>query len=68
MDMTSMTLSLLFGAVGTAFMIYGKKMAALVPIGAGLGLMVVPYFISNFIVLTIVGVVLAAVPFVVRAD
>lgn len=66
MDMTSVTFSLLFGAVGMAFMMYGKKMAAFVPIGAGLGLMLVPYFISNLIALTIVGLVLMAVPFVVK--
>ena len=68
MDMTSLMLSLLFGAVGMGFLMYGKSMSALVPIGAGLALMVVPYFISNLIVLSIVGVGLTAVPFVVRAD
>jgi hypothetical protein len=68
MDMTGITISLLFGAVGMGFMMYGKKMAAFVPIGAGLGLMLVPYFISNLIVLVIVGLALMAVPFVVRAD
>jgi hypothetical protein len=59
---------LLFGAVGMAFLLYGKKMAAVVPMVAGLGLMVVPYFITNLILLTIVGVLLTAVPFVVRAE
>jgi hypothetical protein len=68
MDMTGITISLLFGAVGMGFMMYGKKMAAFVPIGAGLGLMLVPYFISNLIALVIVGLALMAVPFVVRAD
>ena len=68
MDMNSLLLSLLFGAVGMAFLLYGKKMAAVVPMVAGFGLMVVPYFITNLILLTIVGVLLTAVPFVVRAE
>lgn len=31
MDMTSLMLSLLFGTVGMGFLMYGKKMAAVVP-------------------------------------
>ena len=68
MDMTSLMLSLLFGAVGMGFMMYGKSMSALVPIGAGLALMVVPYFISNLILLSIVGAGLTAIPFVIRTE
>ena len=68
MDMTSLMFSMLFGAAGMGYMMYGKSMSALVPIGAGLGLMIVPYLISNLIVLSVVGVGLMAVPFVIRAD
>ena len=66
MDMTSLMMSLLFGTVGMGFLMYGKSMSSLVAIGAGLGLMVAPYFIGNMIVLGVVGVALMAVPFVVR--
>lgn len=68
MDMTSLMLSMVFGAAGMGYMMYGKSMSSLLPIGAGLGLMVVPYVIPNLVVLSIVGVALMAVPFVVRAD
>jgi hypothetical protein len=68
MDMTSLMFSMLFGAVGMGFMLYGKKMAAFVPIGAGLGLMIVPYLITNLIVLSVVGLALMAAPFVIRGD
>ena len=54
MDMTSLMLSLLFGSVGMGFLMYGKKAGLLVPIGAGLGLMICPYFISSAIVMVIV--------------
>ena len=68
MDMTSLMFSLLFGTVGMGFLMYGKKMAAVVPMGAGLALMIVPYLIPNMIVLCIVGLVLIGVPFVVRTE
>ena len=68
MDMNSLLLSLLFGAVGMGFLTYGKKMAAAVPMLAGVALIVVPYFISNLIILGLVGIALTAVPFVVRAE
>lgn len=57
---------LLFGSVGFGFFIYGKKQKAVVPLVTGIVLCVVPYFIANVYVLVGVGVVLMAIPFVVR--
>jgi hypothetical protein len=57
---------LLFGSIGFGFFIYGKKQKAIVPLITGIVLCVVPYFIANVYVLVAVGVVLVAVPFVVR--
>jgi hypothetical protein len=68
MDMTSLMFSLLFGTVGTGFLLYGKKMAAVVPMGAGLGLMILPYVIPNVIVLSVLGLALVGLPFVIRAE
>jgi hypothetical protein len=45
---------------------YGKSMGRLVPIGAGMALMIVPYFIANVIALLVVCLALAAVPFFLR--
>lgn len=66
MDTTNLTLSLLFGMVGTGMVIFGRKAGRLVPLGAGLGLLVIPYFIPNAIAMISVCVALCAVPFVVR--
>ena len=66
MDFSTLMLSLLFGAVGMGYLLYGKNVGQLMPIGAGLGLMLSPYFISNLIILLIVCCLLVAVPFVVR--
>ena len=57
---------LLFGSIGFGFFLYGKKQKAVVPLVTGIALCVVPYFIANVYVLVGVGVVLMAIPFVVR--
>jgi hypothetical protein len=57
---------ILFGGVGFGFFLYGKKQRAVVPLMSGLALMVYPYFISNTVMLVVVGVVLMAVPYFVR--
>ncbi|MEK7352613.1 MAG: hypothetical protein AAB177_17200 [Nitrospirota bacterium] len=57
---------LLFGSIGFGFFLYGKKQKAVVPLVTGIVLCVIPYFIANVYVLVGVGVVLMAIPFVVR--
>jgi len=57
---------LLFGSVGFAFFLYGKKQRAIVPLVSGLALMVYPYFIANTFLLVVIGVALIAVPYFVR--
>ena len=58
--------SILFGAIGLGYFMYGKKQVAIVPMVCGVALMVYPYFVSNTIVLVAIGVVLAAVPYFIR--
>ena len=57
---------LLFGSIGIGYFVYGKKQRRGVPLACGLGLMVFPYFVSNTILLVVIGVALAAVPYFVR--
>lgn len=57
---------MLFGAFGFAFFVYGKKQRSVVPLMSGLALMVYPYFITNTVLLVVIGVVLIAVPYFVR--
>jgi hypothetical protein len=66
MDATNLTISLLFGLLGMGFFTYGRSAGRMVPLGAGVALMVVPYFIANVIALLIVCVALAVTPFVVH--
>ena len=56
----------LFGSIGLGFFVYGKKQKAVLPLLSGLGLMVFPYFVSNVFILVITGLVLVALPMVIR--
>jgi hypothetical protein len=56
----------IFGAIGFAFFVYGKKQRAIVPLFTGMALCVFPYFISNVYLLVLVGGILTAVPYFVR--
>lgn len=58
--------SVLFGAIGAGYFMYGKKQRAPVPMLCGVALMVYPYFITSTNWLVLVGVALAAVPYFVR--
>ena len=66
MDTDLLMASMLFGMIGMGMCVYGKKAGRLVPLGVGVGLMVVPYFIPNVIAMLVVCSVLTAVPWVVR--
>ena len=58
--------AVLFGSIGLGFFVYGKKQQAIVPLVAGIALMVVPYLVSNLFLLVVVGCVLVAVPYFLR--
>ena len=58
--------SMLFGAIGGGYFIYGKKQGVLVPLVCGIALMVYPWFVSGTWPTLIVGAVLMAVPYFVR--
>jgi len=48
------------------YFIYGKKQKAVVPLVCGLALIVFPYFVSNVVLLVVVGVLLTAIPYFLR--
>ena len=45
---------------------YGRKQRAAVPLVCGLGLIIFPYFVSNSILIVVIGVVLMAIPYFFR--
>ena len=60
--------SLLFGAFGMGYFMYGRKQRAPVPFVVGIALMVYPYFIANVYVLVSIGAVLVVAPYFIRFD
>jgi hypothetical protein len=65
---TTLFLLLLTGSVGAGYFIYGKKQRKLIPMLSGVGLCLVPYFISNLLLLSGVSVVLCLLPFLIQTD
>jgi hypothetical protein len=62
----SLFLDLLFGSIGGAYLIYGKRQYSTPFLVAGFILVIYPYFVSNVVVCGLIGVVMIATPFVVR--
>ncbi len=60
--MSSLLWGMLFGSLGFGYFLYGKKQGAVMPLVCGLLLMVFPYFISNNVLVVLVGLALAAIP------
>jgi len=57
---------LLFGSIGLGFFIYGKKQKAIFPLICGIGLIIVPYFISNVLLLILSGIAIMALAYFIR--
>jgi hypothetical protein len=55
-----------FGSVGFGFFWYGKKQHAVVPLVCGVGLMTIPYFVSNLVLLVAIGVAFIVLPYFLR--
>lgn len=66
MNSSSLMWGVIFGAIGLGFFVYGKKQKAIIPFLSGLGLMLFPYFILNTVVLVFTGIILVALPFVIK--
>jgi hypothetical protein len=62
-DMTTLVVSLVAGLVGSAYFVYGKKTSSVPMLVSGAALCIVPYFISNAIILTVACLAMAAAPF-----
>ena len=64
LDSNTLAWSVFLGAFGFSYFIYGKKQGRMVPLICGVGLMVVPYFLTSNLLLGIVGIGLIVAPFV----
>ena len=58
--------SVLFGSVGLGYFIYGRRQQEAVPLAVGIALVVAPYVITNLYFLLTAGVLLVALPYLIR--
>ena len=66
MNLSQLLWGVLFGSIGLGYFVYGKKQRAVVPLLCGMGLMAFPYFVSNTVLLILIGAILSALPYFVR--
>jgi len=66
MDTSTLFWGLLFGSIGLGFFVYGRRQKMVVPLLTGVALMILPYCVSNTILLVVLGVGFVAVPYFVR--
>ena len=62
-DGTSMMLGMIWGAIGTGFFIYGKKQSRAAYLLCGIGLCLLPLFVSSVLYNAIFGTILTIAPF-----
>lgn len=55
-------LGLIFGTIGTAYLIYGRKQHDGMSLIVGFLLIIYPYIFSNALLIIAIGIVLSAVP------
>lgn len=58
--MNTLWASLVWGAVGSGFLIYGKRQGAMVPLFGGLAMIGASYFCETALSMSVVGLVLVA--------
>jgi len=63
---TTLMLGIFAGCFGFAYFVYGKRQAKVIPIVAGIGLCVIPYFIENLTILILVCLTLIIAPFIIK--
>jgi hypothetical protein len=66
MNTSTLVGGVVFGSLGLGFFVYGKKQKAVMPLICGLGLMLLPYLISNIYLMILSGFVMTAAPFLIK--
>jgi hypothetical protein len=66
MNTTSLLFGVLYGAIGFGYLIYGRRQQKGIALLSGVVLCAFPYFVSNIVLLILIGLVLIALPFYIR--
>ena len=62
----TLMMGVLFGSIGLGFFVYGKKQKAVIPFVNGIGLMALPYIISNIYILILLCIGLVFLPYFIK--
>jgi hypothetical protein len=62
---TNFVIGIITGALGVAYIVYGKRQTKFVPVIAGVLLCTYSYFVDSWVWLCVVGALLLAAPFVI---
>jgi len=62
---STLFVGILAGVIGLSYFIYGKKQERIAFLAAGVGLCVYPYLVEGLVLQILIGLGLAAVPFLV---
>ncbi len=63
---TQFILGLVFGIIGLGYFSYAKRQKSVMLLLVAVSLFLFPYFVSNVILLLIIGAVLVLLPFILR--
>ncbi len=63
--MNNLFFGIVAGAIGVAYLTYGRRQKKLVPVIAGVLLCLYPYFVESWLWLGVIGALLLAAPFVI---
>lgn len=66
MDPTSLFVGMIFSTIGAGYAVYGKKQSKAIALFSGIMLCILPFFMANMILLTIVSLLLMAAPFFIQ--
>jgi hypothetical protein len=62
----SLLWGLLFGSIGMGYFVYGKKQQRGIALLSGVALIFFPYFVTNWFLIVLIGIVLMALPYFIR--
>ena len=66
MNETHLLVGLLLSAVGIGYLVYGRRQHTPISFVAGLGLILIPFFVDSTMTLLLAGAGIAVVPFLIR--
>lgn len=65
-ETSTLLLQIVLAALGLGFLAYGRRQKAIVPLAVGISLSVIPFFVSDFLLLLLIGAIFLALPYFLR--